>query len=145
MPLTRVYLALTPADLDALAAEGTLGSPPRRAHAVTPAVGTPGLTTDAEELEHLAWVAATEEAEGAAGDAGAAGVRRVVAAADVEAEAVAHPTAPDVPSRVEVTEPVHRRQVVSFHVDEEPGATGTADLLWYDVTELDDVRALLGG
>jgi hypothetical protein len=38
---------------------------------------------------------------------------------------------------------VEREQLVSFHVDEEPGATGTADLLWYDVTELDDVRALL--
>ena len=139
MPLTRVYLALTPADLDRLADEGTLGAAPRPAHAVTPAVGTPGLTTDAEELEHLAWVAATQEA----GSTTAAGTRRVVAAADVEVEAVTHPTAPDVPSRVEVTEPVGRRQVVSFHVDEEPGATGTTDLLWYDVTELDDVRALV--
>ena len=36
-----------------------------------------------------------------------------------------------------------RRQVVAFHVDEEPGGTGTTDLLWYDVTELDDVRALV--
>ena len=137
MPLTRVYLPLTPADLEALAGEG-LVAVPLRAHAVTPAVGSPGLTTDVEELEHLAWVAATEEA----GATAAPGTRRVVAAADVEAEAVSHPTAADVPSRVEVTEPLRRRQVVSFHVDEEPGATGTADLLWYDVTELDDVRAL---
>ena len=139
MPLTRVYLALTPADLDRLADEETLGGARRPAHAVTPAVGTPGLTTDVEELEHLAWLAATEEASGTA----PAGTRRVVAAADVEVEAVTHPTAPDVPSRVEVTEPVSRRQVVSFHVDEEPGGTGTTDLLWYDVTELDDVRALV--
>ncbi len=141
MPLTRVYLALTPADLDALAEEGTLGGSPRRAHAVTPALGTPGLTTDVEQLEHLAWVAAAEEA----GRGAAAGTRRVVAAADVEVEAVRHPTSPDVPSRVEVTEPVSRRQVVSFHVDEEPDAGGTGDLLWYDVTELDDVRALVRG
>ena len=49
MPLTRVYLALTAADLDRLADEGTLGAARRPAHAVTPAVGTPGLTTDAED------------------------------------------------------------------------------------------------
>ena len=141
MPLARVYLPLTPSDLEALATVGALPGRPLRAHGVTPTLGSPGLTTDEEELEHLAWVAATEEAAAAV----AAGTRRVVAAADVEVEAVSHPTAPDVPSRVEVTEPVQRRQVVSFHVDEEPGASGTADLLWYDVTELDDVRALLGG
>ncbi len=141
MPLTRVYVPLTPADLGALAGAGGLLSPPVRAHAVTPAVGSPGLTTDEEELEHLAWVAAADEA----GAGAAPGSRRVVAAADVEAEAVHVPTGPDVPSRVQVTEPLHRRQVVSFHVDEEPGGSGTADLLWYDVTELDEVRALATG
>jgi hypothetical protein len=141
MPLTRVYLALTPADLEALAGAGALGTTPVRAHAVTPALGSPGLTTDEEELEHLAWVAAADEAGAGARD----GSRRVVAAADVEAESVSYPTAADVPSRVEVADPVTRRQVVSFHVDEEPGATGTADLLWYDVTELDAVRALTAG
>ncbi len=141
MPLTRVYVALTPDDLDALSTDATLGAGPVRAHAVTPALGSPGLTTDEEELEHLAWEAAADEA--AASVTG--GTRRVIAAADVEAEAVSYPTTPDVPSRVEVTEPLRRRQVVSFHVDEEAGGSGTADLLWYDVTELDDVRALAAG
>ena len=54
-----------------------------------------------------------------------------------------HPTAPDVPSRVEVSAPVERRRIVSFHVDEEPGMTEPTDLLWYDVTELADVRGLV--
>jgi hypothetical protein len=35
--------------------------------------------------------------------------------------------------------------VASFHVDEEPGAPAdrTTDLLWYDVTEIDEVSGLL--
>jgi hypothetical protein len=140
MPLARVYLPATAADLDALADGRPLGPAPVAAHAVTPALGRPGLTTDEEELEHLAWVAAAEEAAGVA-----AGGRRVVVSADVEAGSVSHPTSPEVPSRVELTEPVLRRQVVSIHVDEDPGAEDPADLLWYDVTELDDVRALLAG
>jgi hypothetical protein len=139
MPLTRVYLPLTSADLTALAEGRPLGPAPRRAHAVTPALGKPGLVTDEEELEHAAWVAAAEEAV----EAGAAPRRRVIAAADVDAAIVVHPTSPDVPSRVEVSAPIERRRIVSFHVDDEPGATEATDLLWYDVTELADVRALV--
>ncbi len=140
MPLTRVYLPLTPADLTGLAEGRPLGPVPRPAHAVTPALGKPGLVTDEEELEHTAWVAATEEALEAAD---AAPRRRVVAAADVDAAVVVHPTAPDVPSRVELSAPVERRRIVSFHIDEEPGSSEPTDLLWYDVTELAAVRALL--
>ena len=142
MPLTRVYLALTPDDLEALAQGRPLGPAPRPAHAVTPALGKPGLVTDEEELEHAAWVAATEEALSLS-EGGSR--RRVVAAADVDAAIVVHPTSADVPSRVEVSAPVELRRVVSFHVDEEPGATDPTDLLWYDVTELAAVRALVGG
>lgn len=140
MPLTRVYLPLTPADLTALAEGRALGPAPLTAHAVTPALGKPGLVTDEEELEHAAWVAATEEA---IGPAGAGSRRRIVAAADVDAAVVVHPTSPEVPSRVEVSVPVERRRIVSFHVDEEPGSSEPTDLLWYDVTELAEVRALV--
>ena len=72
-------------------------------------------------------------------------VRRVVASADVDAATVVHPTAADTASRVELSAPVDLRRIVSFHVDEEPGATDPTDLLWYDVTELADVRGLVGG
>jgi hypothetical protein len=140
MPLTRVYLPLTAADLTGLAEGRPLGPAPRNAHAVTPALGKPGLVTDEEELEHTAWVAAAEEAGAAPGGARQ---RRVIAAADVDAAIVVHPTSPDVPSRVEVSAPVERRRIVSFHVDEEPGSTEPTDLLWYDVTELSDVRTLV--
>jgi hypothetical protein len=140
MPLTRVYLPLTPADLTGLAEGRPLGPAPRNAHAVTPSLGKPGLVTDEEELEHAAWVAATEEAIAAPGSAPR---RRVIAAADVDAAVVVHPTSPDVPSRVEVAAPVERRRIVSFHVDEVAGSTEPTDLLWYDVTELADVRALV--
>ena len=140
MPLTRVYLPLTPADLTGLAEGRPLGPAPRNAHAVTPSLGKPGLVTDEEELEHAAWVAAAEEAIGAPGSAPR---RRVIAAADVDAAIVVHPTSPDVPSRVEVAAPVERRRIVSFHVDEVAGSTEPTDLLWYDVTELADVRALV--
>jgi hypothetical protein len=140
VPLTRVYLPLTSADLTALSEGRPIGPAPRAAHAVTPALGRPGLVTDEEELEHAAWVAATEEAGQAPG---AANRRRVIAAADVDAAIVVHPTSPDVPSRVEVSAPVERRRIVSFHVDEEVGATSATDLLWYDVTELADVRGIV--
>jgi hypothetical protein len=139
VPLTRVYLALTPDDLAALAQGRPLG-PPLHAHAVTPSLGRPGLATDEEELEHLAWLAASEEA---VGRSAARALRRVVASADVDAATVVTPTAPDTASRVELSAPVDLRRVVSFHVDEEPGATEPTDLLWYDVTELSDVRALV--
>ncbi len=140
MPLTRVYLPLSPADLDDLAQGRAVGPAPRPAHAVTAALGRPGMGTDTEALEHAAWLAAAAEAVAAA-DEGRR--RRVIGSADVDAATVAHPTAADVPSRVELSAPLERRRFVSFHVDEEPGSTDAADLLWYDVTELDDVRALL--
>lgn len=140
MPVTRVYLPLDAAALDELAAGRALGPAPLAAHAVTPALGRPGLVTDEEELEHQAWSAAVQHA--AALTAGGAR-RRVVASADVDSALVAVPAGATAPSQVEVSAPVERRRVVSFHVDEEPGGTGPADLLWYDVTELDAVRALL--
>ena len=142
MPLTRVYLALTTDDLTALGEGRGLGPAPIHAHAVTPALGSPGLVTDEEELEHLAWLAAAEEA---VGRTAGGKLRRVVASADVDAAIVMHPTDPDTASRVELTAGVDLRRVVSFHVDEEPGAGEPTDLLWYDVTELAEVRGLVGG
>ncbi len=140
MPLARIYLPLTSADLADLADGRPVGPAPLDAHAVTPSLGRTGLVVDEEELEHAAWVAATREASGLT--RGGA-VRRVVAAADVDAALVLHPTAADVPSRVQVSAPIERRRIVSFHVDEEAGDTEPTDLLWYDVTELADVRALV--
>ncbi|MEO6791262.1 MAG: hypothetical protein ABI249_00340 [Ornithinibacter sp.] len=140
MPYTRVYLPLTAQHLSALAEGGAVGPAPLSAHAVTPALGKPGLTTDQEELEHLAWLAAVEDAAQHSRDGS---LRRVVAAADVDSGDVAVPAAGSPASRVEVTAELDRPRIVSFHVDEEPGATEATDLLWFDVTELAEVRALL--
>ncbi|MGL4744930.1 MAG: DUF6912 family protein [Dermatophilaceae bacterium] len=137
MPVTRVYLPIGRDAVDALASGRPLRCP-HPAHAVTEAVGRPGLVVDEEELEHLAWQAAVEHAAAFTAD----GVRRrVVAAADIDGGVVIPAAGP--PSQVEVTAPVERSRVVSFHIDERPGATGSSDLLWFDVTEVDAVRALL--
>ena len=108
---------------------------------MTPALGKPGLVTDEEELEHAAWVAATEEA-----------TRRHPAPPPGAASSpLPTSTPPSSCTRPQPTcrrgsrssAPIERRRIVSFHVDEEPGATEPTDLLWYDVTELADVRALV--
>ena len=63
MPLTRVYLALTrSAPRGPRRRRGRSGPCRSLAHAVTPALGKPGLVTDEEELEHAAWLAAADEA-----------------------------------------------------------------------------------
>ena len=62
MPLARIYLPLTSADLTDLAEGRPVGPAPLAAHAVTPLLGRTGLVVDEEELEHAAWLAATREA-----------------------------------------------------------------------------------
>ena len=119
MPLTRVYLPLTPADLTGLAEGRPLGPAPRHAHAVTPALGKPGLVTDEEELEHAAWVAATEEAIAAPGD-GPRGGASSRPPTSTPPSWCTRPR-PTCPRGSRSSAPVERRRIVSFHVDEEPG------------------------
>jgi hypothetical protein len=69
--------------------------------------------------------------------------RRVVAAADVDPAWVSGNGAGDSLAAVEVAQPVALARVVAFHVDETPGDEGMSDLLWYDVTELDELLRLL--
>ena len=73
--------------------------------------------------------------------------RRVVAAADADPGWVVH-GAGEPSSGVALVAPLPLSRVASFHVDDEEAAVGIADeeldeLLWYDVTELDDVRSFL--
>jgi hypothetical protein len=136
MPVTRVFFPLDAQSFEALAEAG--GWLPGVAHAVTPRLGRPGLVVDEEELEHTAWCAAVADASPLT-----PGGLRIVAAADIDSSSVVPARAADQVTLVEVTGPVERRRVVSFHVDERPGATGADDLLWYDVTEIDEVRELV--
>ena len=139
MPIARVYLPLTAAQLADLAAHGELAGDRVRAYAVTPGLadGFPGA--DEEELEYAALRDASDAAR-ALRDPGQ--THRVIAAADVDAAFLHAPddAAGDVPSRQDVQGPVALRRVASFHVDEAP--TDDADLLWYDVTEIDEVVRL---
>ena len=83
-------------------------------------------------------IAAAGALRDAGGDPGS--VKRVVAAADLEATAVViSPARPgSARSLVGLQGPVPLRRIVSLHVDEEPG--GDDDLLWYDVTELEELH-----
>jgi hypothetical protein len=68
---------------------------------------------------------------------------RLVAAADVSSDLVgpAEPEDSDVESAVSISETVALKRIASLHVGEDDSEDG--DLLWYDVTELPVVLALL--
>ena len=141
MTQTRIYLPLNGASLRGLASTRSLDGPPLAAFAVTAPLERSLPGADEEEWEYAALCDAVEAAAALRPGWDS---KRVVAAADVDPEWVrerAGGAAP--PSAVWVTEPVPLRLVVSFHVDEEAGAEGTDDLLWYDATELDEVLRLV--
>ena len=145
MSQTRVYLPLSAAAVRALARERALPAPPLAAFAVTSSLERSLPTGDEEEWEYAALCEAVEAASGLREGPGD---KRVVAAADIDTEWVAEtPTAAGAEdpalASVEVTGQVVLRDIVSFHIDEEPGADGADDLLWYDATELDEVARLV--
>lgn len=145
MSQTRVYLPLSAAAVRALARERALPAPPLAAFAVTSSLERSLPTGDEEEWEYAALCEAVEAASGLREGPGD---KRVVAAADVDTEWVAEtPSAAGAEdpalASVEVTGQVVLRDIVSFHIDEEPGADGADDLLWYDATELDEVTRLV--
>lgn len=136
MPTVRVYLPLDPATLSTLRDTGELGPAPVSGHAALAHSSRATIGNDDEEREYAAWSAAASDAA----DRAPEGTRRVVASADVDAAVVERASADD--TAVELHGVVALPRVASFHVDEEPGGD-VADLLWYDVTELDEVLALL--
>lgn len=141
MTQTRIYLALTPDGLRALARNREVGPPPVAAYAVTARLERANpASADEEELEHAAF---TEAAGAAMSLQGNDVAKRVLAAADVDPGLVEPDGNRQELSAVTVSGPVLLRHIVSLHVDENPGDTGTDDLLWYDVTELDEVLRLL--
>ena len=144
MPLTRVYLAARPPPTSTpCAGGGAVGPAPRPAHAVTasPRATGPDDRRGGARAHRVA--------------RGGRGGRRLERRGPARAASSGPPTSTPRPwctRRVPTSRrgsrsrhPLERRRFVSFHVDEEPGATDVADLLWYDVTELDDVRALVAG
>ncbi len=151
MSRVRVYLPLTEAELSALAAGQDLS--PRPAYAVTVRLASQSPGADVEELEYAAFVDAAAAASrrrtaaqaSGGGDLGRRSTKRVVAAADVAPEAVTEPALPEGRTAAEVilTSAVPLRALASLHVDEQPGSTVDADLLWYDASEVLTVLQLL--
>lgn len=147
MPLTRVYLPLTVADVRALGDSGLLDRVPLTAHAVTDEVRSADPSGDEEAWEYTALC---EAADHAAALRLAPGDPRVVAAADVEPGCV-EPDCVEPPrtqeavagSSVRLTDAVPRRRIASFHVDG-AGSTDEDELLWYDVTELSALLEAFG-
>jgi hypothetical protein len=147
MAVVRVYVPLAQADLEQLATSGSLAAgqgTPVSAYAVTSALRSRAPGLDVEDLEYAAF----SDAVAAAGSVRSSPRhRRVVAAADADpswlVQGVGEPA-----SSVVLVAPLPLSRVASFHIDDE-SAVGVADeeadeLLWYDVTELDDVRSFLG-
>jgi hypothetical protein len=140
MSQTRIYVPLNAARLRELGETRTLAEAPLAAFAVTGRLERSMPTGDEEEWEYAALCDAVEAASLLRERQDA---KRVVAAADVEADSVKAGGEASALSAVEVTEALPLRRIVSFHIDEEPGADGAEDLLWYDATELDEVTRLM--
>ena len=150
----RVYLAATAADLSAPELL------PERVHAVTPAVRAELPEEDEEMLELVAFLAAADESVvlvGARGDR----PRRVVISADLDARALAPSEDPEnIATAMVPAGPVAWDAVAAIHVDDADaearvsaaaGGDGAAadevaeiDLAWYDVSEVAELRSLLG-
>ena len=161
----RVYVPTTLAGLTALRDNGFAA--PLVAHAVTGALREWYADGDAEELEYAAADEAAHASLRLVAAAAQSAPRRVVVAADVPDSAVSTGGGA-YRSSVTVTVSVARDAVASVHVDDvlavdavaaaaaalpaaddgDDDAQFTVDeasgheLLWYDVTELDDVLAL---
>ncbi len=136
----RVYLPLTSDQVHDLATHGRLAARPVVAFAVTSRLRAQQPGEDDEALEYAALLAAAAWSDGIRGSKK---LRRVIAAGDLPAAVVteAGVTAARGAAEVTIAEPVTLRQLVSFHVDENPRPE--ADLMWYDVTEVTAVLALV--
>jgi hypothetical protein len=140
MSQTRIYVPLNASRLRELSEARTLTGAPLAAFAVTGRLERSMPTGDEEEWEYAALCDAVDAASQLRERPGA---KRVVAAADVEADTVTAGGEADALSSVDVGEAVPLRRIVSFHIDELPNADGAEDLLWYDATELDEVVRLM--
>jgi hypothetical protein len=164
--MTRVYVPTSLAGLARAQAQGHLEEGDEvKGHAVTPAVREWYVEGDQEELEYSAMVDAAEASLAVLAGEPDTPRRRVVVAADVPEESITPAHDDTARSRVTIRGPVLLSAVVSVHVDEETAAPsvdeavralGAAragdddaqflldeaealDLLWYDVTEIDDL------
>lgn len=138
--MTRIYIPLNASGLRELSSRDEVRGAPFTAHAATSAVqaSAPSAVQDDWEYTALNDAAQTSAALLTTGES-----RRIVAAADVSSDTVRPAAAADagVESAVLISEPVALKRIASFQVDGD--GPDDDDLLWYDVTELPVVLALL--
>jgi len=140
MTSTRIYVPLNASGLRRLDAERALGGAPFLAHAVTEALRASAPTAGQDEWEYTAL---SDAARSSAALLPHRAGRRIVAAGDVTSEIVG--PAPDGSideSAVTITESVALNRIASLHVDGDEAGEDD-ELLWYDVTELPVILALL--
>jgi hypothetical protein len=151
--LTRIYIPLNASGLRSLEADRAVTGAPFLAHAVTDAVRASAPTAGEDGWEYSAM---SDAALRSASLLTPGESRRMVAAADVAPELVGSPapheslTSGDFvgsdgfidDSAVLILDSVALNRIASFHVDAD-GASEDDELLWYDVTELPVILALL--
>jgi len=147
MTLIRIYIPLNASGLRSLDADGVVTGAPFLAHAVTDAVRVSAQAAgqDGWEYSALSDAALRSAALLTPGE-----THRIVAAADVAPEIVGSAAPGDSidaddfveESAVLILDSVELKRVASFHVDGDE-ASEDDDLLWYDVTELPVILALL--
>jgi hypothetical protein len=148
MTLTRIYIPLNASGLRSIGADGVLGGAPFLAHAVTEAVqdSAPSGGQDVWEYTALNDAAQSSGSLLTSGES-----RRIVAAADVAPDIVgsAPPGGSTVESAVSISDSVALKRIASFHISDGAARNDQLDgeldgeLLWYDVTELPVILALL--
>ena len=141
MTVTRIYVPLNASMLRSLDKERVLRGAPFHAHAVTEAVRAAARAAGQDEWEYTAL---SDAVRGSAALLTSRESRRIVAAADVESEVVGSPAPGSFidESAVSISESVVLSRIASFHIDGDDSSEDD-ELLWYDVTELPAILALL--
>jgi hypothetical protein len=146
MPAVRVYVPLARRDLLALAQERALrsgGGGHVVAYAVTPGLEAAHPAEGAEELEYLAFC---DAAAAASRLRESPAHRRVVVSADADPDWLED--AEGGTAAVSLIADLPLSRIASIHVDDtaalEAGDESADEMLWYDATELDEVRTLFG-
>ena len=140
MTSTRIYIPLNALGLRSLDAVRAIEGAPFLAYAVTAALRAASPAAGQDEHEYAAL---SDAVRGSAALLTSWESRRIAAAADVMAELV--DPAPDGSideSAVTISESIALNRIASFHVDDDD-ADEDDELLWYDVTELPVILALL--
>lgn len=144
MTLTRIYIPLNAEGLRRLNADRVVTGAPFLAYAVTDAVRAAAPAAGQDEWEYSALSDAVLRS---AALLTRREKRRIVAAADVEPELVGPPAPGDSGDFIEdsavlILDSVALNRIASFQVDADE-ASEDDELLWYDVTELPVILALL--